>query len=113
VFAFALFAGGAASQAPPESAQPVLIETPTFTVSAELEARMHVMERAQQDVTAMQHFRPGYTFWKNVFLIPDGSVAFGRGDNGSLLAVFPTTSDWTQDVSHAQPDRPAAGPPAS
>lgn len=97
VFAIALFAGGAASQAPPESAQPVLIETPAFTVSAELEARMHVLEREAQDIEAMERFRPGYAFWEHVFLIPDGSVAYGRGDNGSLLAVFPTTSDWTQD----------------
>jgi hypothetical protein len=57
---------------------------------------MAILTRAEMDRAAMQRFRPGYSFWKHVFLIPDGSVVYGRGDDGSLLAIFPTTSNWTQ-----------------
>ncbi|HSJ23638.1 MAG TPA: hypothetical protein VK929_03065 [Longimicrobiales bacterium] len=51
--------------------------------------------RLQEDMAAMAVFRPGYTFWQHVFRVPDGSVAYGSATDGRLLAVFPTTADWT------------------
>jgi hypothetical protein len=94
----ALFAREAAAQAPANDGleTSIKLEIPQPTFSNEVEARMHVRARVEQDVAALDKFRPGYPFWQHVFLIPDGSVAFGRGDNGGLLAVFPTTADWTR-----------------
>lgn len=46
------------------------------------------------DVAAMETFRPGYEFWRHVFTIPDGSIAFGSAVDGRLLATFPTKGDW-------------------
>jgi hypothetical protein len=59
--------------------------------------------RFQDDVTTLESVRPGYTFWQHVFTIPDGSIAFGSALDGRLLAVFPTTGDWTRDVVWYEP----------
>jgi hypothetical protein len=98
VVVLALSARGAAAQAPPSDGleTTIRLEIPQPRFNDEVEARMHVLSRVEQDVVALDRFRPGYAFWQHVFLIPDGSVAFGRGDNGGLLAVFPTTADWTR-----------------
>jgi hypothetical protein len=56
----------------------------------------HVESRRQDDVAAMRTLRPGYAFWRAVFTIPDGSVAFGSALDGRPLAVFPATGDWTR-----------------
>ncbi len=58
------------------------------------QVRRVVGERLQGDLQAMESFRPGYPFWQYVFTIPDGSVAFGSGEDGRLLAVFPARGDW-------------------
>ena len=55
-----------------------------------------VEERLRADVKAMQTFRPGYAFWQHVFMIPDGSIAFGSASEGRLLATFPVKGDWTR-----------------
>ena len=54
--------------------------------------------RLRDDVAAMQTFRPGYAFWKHVFIIPDGSIAFGSAADGRLLATFPAKGDWTRQA---------------
>lgn len=46
------------------------------------------------DFEAMRMHRPGYPFWRHVYSIPDGSVAFGSAEDGRLLGVFPTRGDW-------------------
>ncbi|CAN5883625.1 hypothetical protein BH23GEM9_BH23GEM9_34040 [soil metagenome] len=51
--------------------------------------------RLTRDLSALDVFRPGYPFWRHVFTVPDGAVAFGSGTDGRLLAVFPATADWT------------------
>lgn len=51
-------------------------------------------ERLTLDVAALQAHRPGYAFWRHVFLIPDGEVLFGSARDGRLLARFPSRSDW-------------------
>ena len=53
-----------------------------------------VQARLRADVASMQAFRPGYPFWRHVFTIPDGSIAFGSARDGRLLATFPARRDW-------------------
>jgi hypothetical protein len=48
-----------------------------------------VQARRREDVAAMQAYRPGYPFWRHVFTIPDGSIAFGSAVDGRLLATLP------------------------
>src|SRR5688572_5340679 len=57
-------------------------------------AATYIEVRKNDDLSAMQTFRPGYGFWQNIFTIPDGSIAFGSAVDGRLLAVFPTHGDW-------------------
>ena len=59
--------------------------------------------RWQNDIAAMKAFRPGYSFWQNIFTIPDGSIAFGRATDGQLIAVFPTHGDWQKDGRFTDP----------
>jgi hypothetical protein len=51
--------------------------------------------RLTDDVKALESYRPGYRFWRNIFLIPDGSIAYGSAQDGRLLAVIPTKADWS------------------
>ena len=44
--------------------------------------------RVRADVAAMQAFRPGYRFWRHVFTIPDGSIAFGSAVDGRSSRRF-------------------------
>ena len=52
-------------------------------------------ERLARDIASLERFRPGYSFWQYVFVIPDGSIAFGSAEDGRLLASFPVRGDWT------------------
>jgi hypothetical protein len=63
--------------------------------AAALRVSLVTGDRLAADVLAMKTHRPGYEFWRHVFTIPDGSVAFGSRQDGRLLAVFPTGADWT------------------
>src|SRR5687768_16776609 len=56
------------------------------------------LTRYEQDLLAMQRYRPGYAFWQHVFTVPDGSIAFGSAIDGRLLAVFPRKGDWTDET---------------
>jgi hypothetical protein len=60
-------------------------------------AREAVDARVRADVAAMQAFRPGYPFWRHVFTIPDGSIAFGSAVDGRLLATFPARKSWPSE----------------
>ena len=62
-----------------------------------------VQARLRADVAAMQAFRPAYPFWRHVFMIPDGSIAFGSAVDGRLLATFPTQGDWLQQAVWTDP----------
>ena len=66
-------------------------------------ARDAVQARVRADVAAMQAFRPGYPFWRHVFTIPDGSIAFGSAVDGRLLATFPARGDWSQRAVWTDP----------
>jgi len=79
--------------------------TPTFPVATlpGLEATRIVEARRRADFAAMQEFRPGYEFWRHVFMLPDGSVAFGSAVDGRLLATFPVRGDWTRHAVWSDP----------
>ena len=64
----------------------------------------HVAARRQDDLAALQKLRPGYTFWRTVFTIPDGYVAFGSAVDGRLFAVFPEKGDWTRTGKWSDPE---------
>lgn len=66
-------------------------------VSAEVQARR------SDDFAAMEHYRPGYSFWQHIFTIPDGAIAFGSAVDGRLLAVFPARGDWTRQADWKDP----------
>ena len=55
-------------------------------------------ERLAADVAAVQRFRPGYRFWRHVFSLPDGAIAYGSAETGRLIATFPARGDWTAGV---------------
>ena len=64
----------------------------------------HIVEaRRRADFAAMQTFRPGYGFWRHVFTLPDGSIAFGSASDGRLLATFPARGDWTRRAVWVDP----------
>ena len=62
------------------------------------------LDRIGADLREMARYRPGYTFWQHVFLIPDGSVAFGSATDGRLLVTFPNGGDWTRNGQWADPE---------
>lgn len=71
-------------------------------LAAEL-AYAHVRARRDDDQVALEASRPGYTFWRHIFTIPDGHIAFGSAADGRLLAVFPTRGNWTRDADWRDP----------
>jgi hypothetical protein len=81
-----------AVQASASNDQAVHVGTPV----APSDAYGYVKARWQDDAEAMRTFRPGYAFWKNIFTIPDGSIAFGSAVDGHLLAVFPARGSWAE-----------------
>jgi hypothetical protein len=70
---------------------------------AELRTAEVARARLSADVMALQTFRPAYTFWRHIFAIPDGSIAFGSAEDGRLLAVFPAAGDWTRTGRWLEP----------
>ena len=64
--------------------------------------------RLEADLLALDNYRPGYQFWRQIFTIPDGSIAFGGATDGRLLAVFPSRGDWTDESAWRDPALAAA-----
>ena len=62
-----------------------------------------VSSRRTDDYTALQRYRPGYSFWQHIFTIPDGHIAFGSAVDGRLLVVFPTKGDWAVEADWKDP----------
>jgi hypothetical protein len=65
--------------------------------SSESQIDSNIDSRRDDDFAALATYRPGYEFWRHIFSIPDGSIAFGSAVDGRLLAVFPTRGDWVRD----------------
>jgi hypothetical protein len=76
---------------------------PIAPVRAPQTASDAVEERLRADVAAMKTFRPGYRFWRHVFTIPDGSIAFGSATDGRLLATFPAKGNWSRRAVWTDP----------
>lgn len=60
-------------------------------------------DRFEADQDAMESYRPSYPFWQHLFVIPDGSIAFGSERTGRLLVTFPTKGNWTRDAVWEDP----------
>jgi hypothetical protein len=88
VFALAVAVPGSAGN----GIDPILLRGLPVGDVAVVEHEME--ERLAADVAALERFRPGYTFWRYVFTIPDGQIAFGSAEDGRLLASFPARGDW-------------------
>jgi len=73
------------------------------TVAKPLSSSAVVAARLRADVAAMRAFRPRYPFWRHIFTIPDGSIAFGSAADGRLLATFPARGDWSGHAVWADP----------
>jgi len=71
---------------------------PVTAAPAALAASEFARSRLEQDLVAVQAFRPAYPFWQYIFQIPDGRIAFGSAKDGRLLATFPTSGNWVRDV---------------
>jgi hypothetical protein len=54
----------------------------------------YTLARRDRDIAAIDRYRPGYEFWRHIFTIPDGYIAYGSAVDGRLLAVFPAKGDW-------------------
>src|SRR5690606_3960008 len=54
--------------------------------------------RWQDDLAAMDQYRPGNAFWQHVFTIPDGSIAYGSAADGRLPAAFSTRGNWAAEA---------------
>ena len=61
-----------------------------------------VEERMRADLAAMDKFRPGFEFWRHIYTIRDGAIAFGSATDGRLLAVFPVGGDWVRNAKWAE-----------
>ena len=59
--------------------------------------------RFENDLTAVEAFRPSYPFWQHVFVIPDGNVAFGSAEDGRILVTFPARGDWSREGHWEEP----------
>jgi hypothetical protein len=66
------------------------------------------LSRLEADILALETYRPGYQFWRQIFTIPDGSIAYGGASDGRLLAVFPSRGDWTDASAWKDPTLAAA-----
>lgn len=66
-------------------------------------ALQHARRRLADDEAALRAARPGYPFWANVFDTPDGSIAYGSGEDGRLLVRFPTRGDWKMGAEWTDP----------
>jgi hypothetical protein len=96
----ALFALAVVCLTSPLAASSLVLRSSTRTIATAIPAMQiasgAVNARLRADVVAMRTFRPGYPFWRHVFALPDGSIAFGSAVDGRLLATFPTKGDWSQ-----------------
>jgi len=79
------------------------ISAPAVAVDATRAARDAVQARLHGDVGAMRAFRPGYQFWRHVFMMRDGAIAFGSATDGRLLATFPVKGDWMRQARWSDP----------
>jgi hypothetical protein len=71
--------------------------------SVSAEPMEHVEARLQADIEVVKAFRPAYPFWRHIFTITDGRIAFGSGRDGRLIVTFPTKGDWSNGAMWTDP----------
>lgn len=71
--------------------------------SPRAESLRHAEARLQADLAIVRVFRPAYAFWRHIFTIPDGRIAFGTANDGRLLATFPARGDWDRGAVWLEP----------
>jgi hypothetical protein len=74
-----------------------------LTMQLRLHGEGEPVSRVDGDILALESFRPGYQFWRHIFMIPDGSIAFGSALDGRMLAVLPAKGDWSQPGPDTDP----------
>lgn len=79
----------------PASAMAVVEEAPTRRDETVQDL---ARQRYGRDLEAMLQYRPRYPFWRHVYTVPNGRVAFGSAADGRLLATFPIRGDWRQEA---------------
>jgi hypothetical protein len=98
----ATLALAAASLTFPLAASNVALRRPTAHAATATHAPQTagdaVQDRVRADTTALRAFRPGHPFWRHIFTMRDGSIAFGSAVDGRLLATFPAKGRWQQAV---------------
>jgi hypothetical protein len=75
------------------------VQIGTAPPAARPDTTVLVAARRRDDFAAMQKFRPGYSFWRYVFSLPDHSIAYGSAVDGRLLVTFPTKGNWPRDAA--------------
>jgi hypothetical protein len=65
-------------------------------VADDRSAYSHARARLAEDLDAMRAYRPGFSFWRHIFAIPDGAVVFGSANDGRLLVTFGQREDWAR-----------------
>jgi len=88
----ATLAGGSALQAQTTTDTPTAVPPPAAHAASEF-----ARTRLELDLAAVQTYRPSYPFWRHIFTIPDGRIAYGSAQDGRLIAIFPTEGDWARD----------------
>ena len=79
---------------PTRALDPLPLGGPEPRSLAERAAQEYSDSRLQADIGAVQAFRPGYSFWQHIFMIPDGRIAYGSAEDGRLLVTFPIRGSW-------------------
>lgn len=64
--------------------------------------------RLEADLETVKAFRPAYPFWRYLFTISDGRIAFGSAKDGRLIVTFPTRGDWSRDAAWTDPSLASA-----
>jgi len=67
--------------------------------AALLLAQQTTRQRLDADLRSLGRYRPSYGFWQHIFLVPDGSIAYGSALDGRLLVTFPARGNWSRDAT--------------
>lgn len=101
----AAFVLGAAVDLPAQTPEPLAVSTTASAPSASFAdlVQQHATARLHIDLEALQRFRPAFRFWRHIFTIPDGFIAFGSALDGRLIVTVPARGDRSRDVAWQDP----------
>lgn len=92
---------GAAEAVPPGEVEPAPAEP--GVPDAESSFRARARARLAEDVEVLATYRPAYPFWRHIFTITDGHIAFGSRADGRLIVTFPVRGNWRRDGDWTDP----------